>query len=184
MTARIGLDLDGVVYNFTSSYIYLLSEYRDVKFPIGVEWIDNWNAMDRYTTEEDRAWLWTTGIELGLFRHGHLIKGAIDGVRKLDQLGDIEAVSHRPKAAVSDTLAFLSYCQLPLSGVHLLTSEEPKSLVGCDVYVDDGPHVIEELQAAGMPIVIFDAPYNRGLKGPRAYCWQDVPALVRKELSL
>lgn len=180
---RIGLDLDGVTYDFQSTYVYLLEHYRDVDFPPGLDWWTTWDSADAFTTEADRAWVWTTGIDLGLFRYGHLKKGAIDGVAALAKLGDVEVVSHRPRAAVRDTLAFLTYTQLPLAGVHLLTSEEPKSGIGCDVYIDDGPHVIEELQKAGKEVVVYSAPYNQESMGLRAYGWDDIPKLVEEALG-
>lgn len=174
--SRIGLDLDGVCYDFTGSYRYLLKKHRGVDFPAGDDWITDWYAMDRYMTAEDKKWLWSIGVrEKGLFRYGKLKKGTIEGVQELSKLGRIEVITHRPEGAIRDTLAFLEYVDFPLAGVHILTNEEPKSSVGCDIYVDDGPHVIEEIQDAGKQIVIVDAPYNREIHRRkdtvRAYGW-------------
>jgi hypothetical protein len=50
---------------------------------------------------------------------------------------------------VTDTLAWLGLLNLPLAGVHLLTNQEPKSLVEpqCDLYLDDKPNNVYDLRA-------------------------------------
>jgi 5'(3')-deoxyribonucleotidase len=164
--------------------VYLLTKHRGVKFPEGRAWWDTWNAPDQFTTQEDRNWAWSEGLKLGLFRYGHIVKGAVDGVRELAKLGDIQVVTHRPKQAARDTFAFLAYVDFPIAGVTV--TQGPKSEVGCDVYIDDGPHVIEELESAGKEVVVFDRPYNRGpwlSDATRAYTWDDVPRLVGEVLS-
>lgn len=193
----IALDLDGVVYDFQGTYCYLMSTHRGVEFPGPMdEWWTDWNAPDTFTTQEDRDWIWSKGVgRFGLFKHGHVIKGAVDGVRELASHGDILVVTHRPQTAVRDTLAFLAYRDLPIVGVHV--TQGPKSLVEADVFVDDGPHVIKDLCRAGRPVVVFDRPYNRDLLSgedeetqtaiftaaldntlKRAWGWNDVPVVV------
>src|SRR5438093_1066807 len=78
-------------------------------------------------------------IRLGLFRYGHVVRGAVKGVRELAEIGDVVAVTSRPQNAVEDTLAWLLFMKLPLSGVHILSRGEKKSSVRptCDVYIDD-----------------------------------------------
>lgn len=193
----IGLDLDGVVYDFQGTYKYLLETHRDVRFPGEVDrWWTTWNSPDEHTSQEDRDWVWSKGVKLGLFRHGHVVKGAIDGVRELSKLGDVHVVTHRPERAVRDTLAFLVYQDLPITGVTV--TQGPKSEVGCDVYIDDGPHVVEELLTAGRSVVVFDRPYNRpealgmtdfdnpdplGMYSRRALNWREVPPMVKELLG-
>jgi len=188
VSARIGLDLDGVVYDWQRTYKYLLSEHRGVDFPDGLEWWDEWNAPDRYTTAEDRKWLWSEGVRLGLFRYGNLYRGAIDGIAALASFGDVEVVTHRPKQAVRDTCHFLAGLPDVFAGIHVLTNQEPKSSVGCDVYVDDGPHVAQDIIAAGKRVVLVDRPWNRDAfpfnephpsRLVRAYDWPGIVATVR-----
>lgn len=45
--------------------------------------------------------------------------------------------------------------------------ERRKSLVDCDIYIDDAPHIIEELRVDGRRAVVYDQPYNRHLSGER-----------------
>ncbi|MEZ5228161.1 MAG: hypothetical protein R2710_16260 [Acidimicrobiales bacterium] len=53
-----------------------------------------------------------------------------------------------------------------------------KPQVEADVYIDDAPHNVDGLRAADNDVIVFDAPYNQGLAGPRASTWQEVEAIV------
>lgn len=140
---RIGLDIDGVCYMWEKTARYMLREvlpnspYKKVlkQESLGWDWIKQQVLPGHW------EWLWKQGIELGLFRYGHSYPGTIQAMRELSTLGEIVIITHRPKQAVNDTLAWLSYQNLPIAGVHLLTNEENKGLVRpeCDVYLDDKP---------------------------------------------
>ena len=51
--------------------------------------------------------------------------------------------------------------------------------MNADAFVDDAPHQIEDLRAAGHTAIVFDQPYNRHLPDPRATNWFEVEELVR-----
>jgi 5'(3')-deoxyribonucleotidase len=186
MTLRIGLDLDGVVYDFQGTFRYLMETHRGVVFPGETDsWWSTWHSVNEFTEKADRDWAWTEGVEdHGLFRHGNVVRGAPDGVRELSKLGEVIVVTHRPATAARDTFAFIVGQGLPIDGV--LVTREPKSSFDLDVYIDDGPHVLEELTDSGKKAVVFDRPYNRGVPSTRnlrrAMGWADVPAMV-KELA-
>lgn len=140
---RIGIDIDGVMYAWDKTARYMLrdvlpnSPYKEVlkQESTGWDWIKGQVSPEHWN------WLWTEGIRLGLFRYGHLYPGTIQAIRKLAEIGDVVLITHRPKEAVPDTLAWLALQNLPLSGLHLLTRGEPKSIVHpqCNVYLDDKP---------------------------------------------
>ncbi|MFV8051557.1 MULTISPECIES: 5' nucleotidase, NT5C type [Mycobacteriaceae] len=48
-----------------------------------------------------------------------------------------------------------------------LLFQQRKSLSGCDVYLDDAPHNIDEIRSAGGIAVVRDTTYNRQVPGPR-----------------
>lgn len=48
-----------------------------------------------------------------------------------------------------------------------LRFERRKSVVGCQIYIDDAPQIIEELRQNGRRAVVYDQPYNRHLPGER-----------------
>lgn len=47
--------------------------------------------------------------------------------------------------------------------------ERRKALTNCHVYIDDAPHNIAELRESGAGAVVYDAPYNRDVSGPRVH---------------
>jgi 5'-nucleotidase len=53
-----------------------------------------------------------------------------------------------------------------------------KPEVQADAYIDDAPHNIEQLRAAGNDVIAFDQPYNQHIEGPRAMNWLEVEAMV------
>ena len=44
--------------------------------------------------------------------------------------------------------------------------------------MDDSPDVVAALRDRGNTVIVFDAPYNRQLEGPRAETWTDVEHAV------
>lgn len=186
MTPRIGVDLDGVVYDWQGAFVYLANKHLDAGLNTNLSWWKGWNAPDEHLTVEEQDWLWTVGIDLGLFRYGHHLKGSVDGLREIAEIGELHVVTHRPRAALQDTLRFISNLPDVFSGVHFLTNAEPKSSVGLDVYLDDGPHVIGEVLDAGAKGVVFDQPWNRvgcAHFPHRAFGWDDVPERLKEALA-
>ena len=126
------------------------------------------------------------GVRKGLFRHGHLLKGAHDGAQMLHAEGEVEIVTHRPAEAMRDTLAWLNHHfgadePYPFSNLHLLSKEQPKSSVlGIDVYIDDGPHIADDIiENTDSVLLLWDRPYNQevapaGDRLVRVSSWSDV----------
>ena len=165
---RIGVDIDGVMYHWEKTARYMLREILpDSPYtkdgPLGAK-SSHWNHIQEAVSEEHWRWLWTEGVRLGLFRHGHLWPGTIKAIRQLSQLGDVVCITHRPKQAVHDTLAWLAYQNLPLAGLHILTNMEPKSSVKpeCEVYIDDKAENCEDLYygTSSKLVCLMDRQWN------------------------
>jgi uncharacterized HAD superfamily protein len=188
---RIGLDIDGVMYQWERTARYMLREVLpDSPYgksgPLG-RTQQSWNFIQEGVSREHWNWLWTEGVKLGLFRHSHLYPGTIQAVRQLAEIGDVVCITHRPKQAVHDTLAWLSYQNLPLAGLHILTSQEPKSTVRpmCDVYLDDKPENIDDLlnkTKARVALRVQQWNHNYNRRHPRlgyVYEWGDFINFVK-----
>jgi len=179
---RIAVDLDGVVYDWGGTVRYLIREHHGIDLPVS----DHWDYVEENVPPEVWRWLWTEGVELGLFRYGHHIKGSVDGLRELAKVGSLEVVTHRPRAALQDTLRFIANLPDVFAGVHFLTKNEPKSIVRADLYLDDAPHVIENVLDFGASAVVFDQEWNQYVDGRafRAHGWLEVPIMAKLALSL
>ncbi len=163
---RIGLDVDGILYKWDLTAGYMLREVLpDSPYtgePLLMQESESWNHIQQIVAPEHWKWLWTEGVRLGLFRHGHMYKGTIQAVRRLALQGDIVIITHRPKAAVPDTLAWLAYQQLPIAEIHILTNGEPKSRVpNLDVFLDDKPENCTDMLKTGAEVCIWDRPWNQ-----------------------
>lgn len=167
---RIGLDVDGVMYQWDKTARYML---RDVlpdspytkDGPLGVE-SKNWHYIKEQVSREHYNWLWNEGVKLGLFRHGHMYPGTIQAVRALAKLGDIVIITHRPDKAVRDTLAWLAYHELPLSEIHILSNQEPKSQVRVDFFLDDKPENCVDMRQNGGEVFLMSRPWNKAWRIP------------------
>jgi len=160
---RIAIDLDGVTYEFERTARYMLRElrgYADVK-ELQTESTE-WDYIPNHIGSDDWRWLWDEGIELGLFRYGHVSTGAIVGLRALLKAKhDLLVVTHRPRKAVPDTLAWLSYINIPFSEVHILSDGQRKSSVAADLIIDDKWENVREWAQRDRHAILFDRPWNQ-----------------------
>jgi 5'(3')-deoxyribonucleotidase len=190
----IGLDLDGVCYHFDRTARYMLRRRLKAQgdFATANLLTDEtaaWNGIQDVVPRSDWTWLWTDGIREGLFRYGHVVSGSIEGVQELAKIGEVVAITHRPKEAVHDTIVWLAtmFDKAPLSGLVIQSHGQKKSDVRPlpAVYIDDAPHVADDiLDNTASKVVLYDTAMNRHYpRHPRlfrALDWVDVVGIVRE----
>lgn len=185
---RIGIDMDEVLYCWERTARYLirnvyvgpLDEY-DLSKPF-TEW-----DVDKQVGQEAYNWLFDPkgGIKAGLFRHGHVVTGAMLGVRWLKREGhELVIVTHRPETGVQDTLAWIDFHfgkedPYPWSGVNILSGGQPKTNVDWDLIIDDSIANANAAQEAGRAAIVFGAAWNQG-----DITWDDIPGLIRFQESI
>lgn len=184
---RIALDLDGVVYDFHGAACYMMRHNFGYTAELSRESWTSWDWMQGQVHPDHWRWLWNQGVEEGLFRHGHTLKGSIDGVRELATLGDIAVVTSRPRSAIQDTLSWLAYNRLPITEVHIVGSGVPKTSCGdFALAVDDAVHNGTDYTSAGVPMLLIDKPWNQGVEDSplltRVFDWPDIVATAREVL--
>ena len=178
----LGVDLDGVVANHTARFREIMAELRGVDadtMPMERSWdFNEWGfGPDDYARFHRIA-----VMEHSMFRTMSVIEGAADVLWRLSDAGIwIRIITHRlyvhwgHEKAVADTAAWLDIHRIPYRDLCFLGA---KPQVEADAYIDDAPHNIEQLRAAGNTVITFTQPYNRGLDGPRADTWTEVEDLV------
>nr|WP_287379422.1 hypothetical protein [Candidatus Microthrix sp.] len=57
-------------------------------------------------------------------------------------------------------------------------SSAPSPDVACDCYIDDAPHNVKALRAAGNEVICFGQPYNTDIAQPRMDNWVEVEDYV------
>lgn len=141
---RLGIDLDGVVANFTQGWMHFYN--RDFGTDLVVADSQRWHDLVDLTHFRDigEFWDWTSDLDgRSIFWHLEPFPGAIEAVQALHEKGhDIIIITTKPAFAVEDTHEWIEKHGIPASEIHIL---EDKWLVNSDVYLDDGPHVLPGL---------------------------------------
>ncbi len=186
MTERqfvLGVDLDGVVADHTGRFREIMAEVRGVdpeSMPLERSWdFHEWG----FDPDDYEHYHRLAVMEHDMFRTMSVIEGAADVLWRLSDAGIwIRIITHRlyvhwgHEKAVADTAAWLDVHRIPYRDLCFLGA---KPQVEADAYIDDAPHNIVQLRAAGNTVIVFDQPYNRHLgDGLRASTWSDVEALV------
>jgi len=179
----LGLDLDGVCSDYEGGFrdhCVSLTGKPASEFGPQTHW--SFQTSGWVETEREFYDLHARAVGRGLFAD----MAAIDGVSKhLWALSDadvhIRIITHRlcingsHGRAASDTVAWLEKHNIPYRDLCFVAD---KSKVGADVYIDDAPHNVAALRAAGGYTIVFDTLYNRDVDGPRAHSWAEVAELV------
>lgn len=163
---RLGIDLDGVVANFTKGW---MAFYND-QFGTTLEEADskNWGDLVNLTHFDhiDEFWEWSSDLDgRSVFWHLEPFPGAVEALRALvDEGHHIVVLTTKPEFAVGDTYAWIERHRIPAAEVHIL---EDKWLVQCGVYLDDGPHVLPGLvkHRPESTICRYVRPWNRPVSG-------------------
>jgi 5'(3')-deoxyribonucleotidase len=117
-------------------------------------------------------------LDQRMFRDMPAIPGCAEALWRLSDAGVwIRIITHRlvvhwgHQIAVGDTVAWLDAHNIPYRDLCFL-GRKPE--VEADLYIDDAPHNVESLRAAGNEVIVFDQPYNAHVRGLRARTWADV----------
>ena len=179
----LGVDLDGVCGDYTAAFRAVVAKERgidptqlgDARSWDFVEWgintPDDFNRLHRAAVLEHR-----------MFRHMPVMAGAAEALWRLSDAGVwIRIITHRlcvnwgHAIAVADTVAWLDDEGIPYRDICFLGA---KPEVEADCYIDDASHNVLALREAGNHVIVFDAPYNRDVDGPRAATWHEAETIV------
>ncbi|MGH9085653.1 MAG: 5' nucleotidase, NT5C type [Acidimicrobiales bacterium] len=179
----LGVDLDGVCGDYTSAFRAVVAEELGVD-PTSLPEARSWDFAEwgiRSPEEFDRLHR-AAVLEHRMFRDMPTFPGAAEALWRLSDAGVwIRIITHRlyvnwgHAVAVADTVAWLDDASIPYRDICFLGA---KPEVEATCYVDDASHNVADLREAGNHVIVFDAPYNQDLDGPRAGSWTEVETLV------
>ncbi len=187
---RVAVDMDGVLYDFVGEMVFLLREHRGLNIKRAD--ITSWWTKEK-VGQKDWDWLWD---QRELFQDGNLISGSKRGYVMLKQIADAPIITSRPHNVIADTYLWLALHRFPCQELHILGSNQKKTIIPWDVIIDDKvDHALDAVRA-GRHAIIFSQPWN--LDFPklnvaeyglihRAHSWNEVRDCVNEialELSL
>ncbi len=162
---RLGIDLDGVVADFNAGWMQRYN--RDFGTALTPDMVQTWDAFVALTRFDSNAefWKWARNDGgRGLFRDLPVYPEAIDSLKRLSHNHKIVIITTKPPWANAETFAWIADRDIPTREVHI-TGRKWK--VDCDVYLDDGPHNLEQLvvERANRTTCRFVRPWNQAVPG-------------------
>ncbi|HTO00544.1 MAG TPA: hypothetical protein VL068_07700 [Microthrixaceae bacterium] len=178
----LGVDLDGVCADYTVGFRAVAALEWDVPEESLTSEV-SWDFAEWGLDREKFLKLHRTSVQdHRMFRDMPAIDGASDSLWRLSDAGVwIRIVTHRlvtnwgHATIVSDTVEWLDLRSIPYRDICFL-GRKPE--VQADAYIEDAPHNIEALRAAGNTVIVFDQPYNRDIPGLRAKTWVEAESIV------
>lgn len=170
----IAVDLDDVTADRLGVIAaYLRAEGRTVSRPHPTRWdLRDWGVRDK--AEFDRLHYQAFVHDDG-YSSMPPLAGAVEGLTHCHRLGyTIRIVTGRlwnaqvVRTALAGTGCWLEAHGVPVDDVAFVSD---KTAIAADLYIEDAPHFISDLQNAGRRVLIMSTAYNQHLPGPRAASW-------------
>ncbi len=184
----LAVDLDGVCAKYNEGLRKVFKQEKglsDADLAVSRTWgFEEWGI-----TEDEYSKLHDIAVrEYHIFQDLEMYESCADVLWRLSDAGAwIRIVTHRlytnwgHESAVVDTVQWLDKSKIPYRDLCFLGA---KSDVDADVFVEDAPHNIERLRAAGREVVVFDQEYNSHFERPRASNWIEIEQLIMGYLAM
>jgi uncharacterized HAD superfamily protein len=177
----IGMDIDGVIVDYGSVILPLLSEVCNRK--VAYQDLCSWDLGEALNIDEETmADTWERILNGDLLRQAPAIKGAIEGLAAISG-HEIWLVTSRPFSTQSLTLSWLHDNKVRYDHV-VFNRRGDKLSVGptFDVFVEDFIEEARVIAEAGISTILFDQPWNHAAVLPnnckRVYDWNAMLLLI------
>ncbi len=184
----LGLDLDDVTAQFRGGFWRFVNMSRALDaaevgqpdpevYPYPQTWdFSEWSLADG----ELDGWF-ERFIAEGGYRLLPPMPGAPEALRRLSNTKKVRivVVTHRlfrtgfHADVAGQTLYWLDRHQIPYWDINFLRD---KDRFDADVFLEDAPHNLRALVAAGREVIAFDQPYNQSVDVDRAVSWNEILA--------
>jgi len=163
---RLGIDLDGVVANFTQGWM----DFYNGQHGTALTFADSQNWQDLLTLTHFNTmtefWRWAARLAgHTVFWHLRPFPDAVESLRALaDEGHSVVILTSRPAMGRDDTHDWVKRHRIPAAEVHFL---EHKWMVPCQVYLDDAPHLLPDLVRLrdDASVCRYVRPWNRPVDG-------------------
>ena len=186
LVKKYGVDIDGVLMNFVSSFI----EWFESRYDKTIAYEDitdyYWYECVPWITEK---MFWDEfhkfGQEYKGYKNLELYKDAATGFKTLMQYGDVWIITFRPDYSREDTVRIINEI-FDFPADRIIFSKGTKSVeineLGLDVFIDDAEHNVYDVATnTEAKAYIMDQPYNRDFKHDRVVRVKDWEGFLRSE---
>jgi 5'(3')-deoxyribonucleotidase len=144
--------------------------------------VQQWDGLYALTHFDSMTsfWTWAQGEGSSTFRDAPPLPGAIEAIKRIGARHRVVVVSSKFDWAIPDSLAWLADHGVPAREVHFLWD---KTLADCDIYLDDAPHHLAELNTTMPDAVVcrMVPPWNRPMEGVEdVHSWEEFEAVVER----
>ena len=165
------LDVDGVLVNHNARHLDALNETYGTSYAYS----DITDFHYSFMPQHHRDALYNLWHAADLYDHDVIHEVQMEVIGGLREIGRVMACSSPLEGHISSKYRFL----LRYFDRRDIVLTADKSLVGGTILIDDGPHNIKAFPGHG---IIFDQPWNQGVKAPRARTFEDIGPLVQDYL--
>ncbi len=185
---RIGIDLDDVIADLVPELIKFLNDlYKaDLEFKEIKSW-EIWkygNLTEKEFKEGTKKF-----IEEGGYSRLPVIKGAVEGVNRLKELGEVYIVTRRSIKRRAETISWLRDKKIKYDGIYF-SNNGPKTHIFEDInpnlIIDDSPSSAKDLLWF-RGFFLYDKPWNKHVKiekNRRLKSWKDILKKVEEREDL
>lgn len=166
---RVGVDLDGVLFNFQNSfrrYVHQVSGGHGIGHCLyGCSYEGDWYFYRKWGIDDARfVQLCNSGADEGHIFSGGIKRGAKEAMSRIKATGsEIHIVTDRsfgstPEVSQELTKAWLAKYKIPYDS---LTFSPDKTSVPVDMFVEDKLENYDALVGAGVKAYLINRPWNR-----------------------
>ncbi len=177
----IGLDIDGVIVDYASVMLPILSEVCNR--PVSLEEICHWDLKECLGIDEAaEEYVWEKTLRTDILVDAPAITGAIDGVSRLSG-HEIWIITSRPVSMQRLTESWLDERQVRYHRI-IFVEDGDKMSAGpkFDVFVEDYLEEARIFAEAGVLTLLFNQPWNQADTLPgnceRVYDWSTIISII------
>ena len=181
----IGLDIDGVIIDYISAILPLLSEICNrplIRDDITHTALTRILDIDEETSEQ----IWEQILGTNLLQSSPPVKGAIEGVAALSR-HEIWLITGRPTSLQNLTVSWLDENRVKYDRIVFDSGKTAGNLSlerQCHVFVEDQLEVASLLADAGVYTLLFNQPWNQSDMLPenchRVYDWDTIVRMINR----
>lgn len=177
----IGCDLDGTICDNLPLLIEELNNFTGQA--VKLTDIKDYDITKTYDITREQFIQLMNEREAGIIEKSPVITDADRYLQQLALGNQVHIITARSEVHELDTRLWLDRYQFPFHGLHLLNSHDKVATckeLAVDVMVEDNYHNAVQLAAAGINVILFDAPHNLHWpwSGKRCSHWEEVYSLL------